>query len=151
MVAVPAFHSPRSGFERRCWSSSRSAPTQPYSALPRQAMLLLCKSRIRFLPFLLPFLWWGRSGGASVGSGGGFGFGGILGLLIISELSSSSVELLLKNLATARRDRLNGSSSGVLGGERYAVVKVPARLAVHRSVVATRPANLLRTTASTTP
>ena len=76
-----------------------------------------------FLPFLLPFLWWGGGGGAGVGAGGGFGFGGILGLLIILGIVVVVGRVLLKNLATARRDRLDGSSSGVLGGERYAVVK----------------------------
>ena len=76
-----------------------------------------------FLPFLLPFLWWGGGGGAGVGAGGGFGFGGILGLLIILGIVVVVGRVLLKNLATARRDRLDGSPSSVLGGERYAVVK----------------------------
>jgi uncharacterized membrane protein len=75
------------------------------------------------LPFLLPFLWWGGGGGASAGAGGGFGFGGILGLLIILGIVVVVGRVLLKNLATARRNRLDGSPSGMLGGERYAVVK----------------------------
>jgi uncharacterized membrane protein len=76
-----------------------------------------------FLPFLLPFLGWGGGGGASVGSSGGFGFGGILGLLIILGIVVVLGRVLLKNLAAVRRDRLDGSPSGMLGGERYAVVK----------------------------
>jgi uncharacterized membrane protein len=41
----------------------------------------------------------------------------ILGIVVVLG------RVLLKNLAEARRDRLDGSPSGMLGGERYAVVK----------------------------
>jgi uncharacterized membrane protein len=81
------------------------------------------RSGFGFLPFLLPFLWWGGGSGASAGARGGFGFGGILGLLIILGIVVVVGRVLLKNLATARRNRLDGSPSGMLGGERYAVVK----------------------------
>jgi uncharacterized membrane protein len=57
------------------------------------------------------------------GSGGGFGFGGILGLLIILGIVVVLGRVLLKNLAAARRDRLDGSPSSLSGGERYAVVR----------------------------
>ena len=121
------FSQSRSGSSGGGWSSSRPAPTQPYSDAPPSSYApsrpTMPSPGFGFLPFLLPFLWWGGGGGASVGSGGGFGFGGILGLLIILGIVVVVGRVLLKNLATARRDRLNGSSSGVLGGERYAVVK----------------------------
>ena len=70
-----------------------------------------------FLPFLLPFLGWGGGGG------GGFGFGGIFGLLIILGIVVLVGRVLLRNLAAARRDRLDDSPSASLGGNRYAVVK----------------------------
>jgi uncharacterized membrane protein len=76
-----------------------------------------------FLPFLLPFLGWGGGGGAVAGSGGSFGFGGVLGILIILGIVVVLGRVLLRNLAMARHDRLAASPSGMLGGERYAVVK----------------------------
>jgi uncharacterized membrane protein len=74
-----------------------------------------------FFPFLLPFLGWG--GGTHTGSGGGFGVGGILGLLVILGIVVILGRVLLKNLANARRDRLDGAPGQISGGERYAVVK----------------------------
>jgi uncharacterized membrane protein len=76
-----------------------------------------------FFPFLLPFLGWGGGGGARFGGGGGFGFGGIFGLLIILAIVALLGRVLLRNLALARRDRLDGSPAGTLGGDRYAVVR----------------------------
>jgi uncharacterized membrane protein len=74
-----------------------------------------------FLPFLLPFLWGGWGGGT--GGGGGSSFGGILGLLIILGIVVLVGRVLLRNLASARRDRLDGSPTAPLSGDRYAVVK----------------------------
>jgi uncharacterized membrane protein len=118
------FSQSRSGSSGGGWSSSRTAPTRPYSAPPPSSYGPSMPSPgFGFLPFLLPFLWWGGGGGASAGAGGGFGFGGILGLLIILGIVVLVGRVLLKNLAAARRDRSSGSPSGILGGERYAVVK----------------------------
>jgi uncharacterized membrane protein len=71
----------------------------------------------------LPFLGWGGGGGAGTGSGGGFGFGGMLGLLGVLGIVVILGRVLLKNLANARHDRLDGAPGQMLGGERYAVVK----------------------------
>ena len=121
------FSQSRSGSSGGGWSSSPSAPTRPYSAPPPSSyapsMPTMPSPGFGFLPFLLPFLGWGGGGGASVGSGGGFGFGGILGFLVILGIVVVLGRVLLKNLAAARRDRLDGAPSGMLGGERYAVVK----------------------------
>jgi uncharacterized membrane protein len=118
------FSQSRSGSSGGGWSGSRSAPTRPYGAPPPPSYAPSMPSPgFGVLPFLLPFLWWGGGGGASAGAGGGFGFGGILGLLIILGIVVILGRVLLKNLAAARRDRLDGSPSGILGGERYAVVK----------------------------
>jgi len=77
-----------------------------------------------FLPFVIPFLGWGGGWGGGGGvSGGGVGFGGILGLLLILGIVALVGRVLLRNLASARRDRLELSPSGSSGGERYAVVK----------------------------
>jgi uncharacterized membrane protein len=121
------FSQSRGGSSGGGWSSSRSAPTRPYNAPPPASYApstpTTPRSGFGFLPFLLPFLWWGGGSGASAGAGGGFGFGGILGLLIILGIVVVVGRVLLKNLATARRNRLDGSPSGMSGGERYAVVK----------------------------
>jgi uncharacterized membrane protein len=118
------FSQSRSGSSGGSWSSSRPAPTQPYSApSPPSYAPSMPSPGFGFLPFLLPFLWWGGGGGAGVGAGGGFGFGGILGLLIILGIVVVVGRVLLQNLATARRNRLDGSSAAVGGGDRYAVVK----------------------------
>lgn len=57
--------------------------------------------------------------------GGGFGFGGILVVLLILGIVVVVGKVLLQNLATARRSRSesDGLPSMALGGERYAVVK----------------------------
>jgi len=55
-------------------------------------------------------------------SGGGFGFGGIVGLLIIFGIVALVGKVLLGHLANARRDRSGQASAGSWGGERYAVV-----------------------------
>jgi uncharacterized membrane protein len=57
------------------------------------------------------------------GTTGGFGFGGILGLLIVLGIVVVLGRVLLKNLAAARRDRSGDSPSNLWGGTRYAVVK----------------------------
>ena len=81
------FSQSRSGSSGGGWSSSRPAPTRPYSAPPHRVILhrapTYVESRIRLLAFFLPFLWVGRRRWGRCGAGGGFGFGGILGLLII--------------------------------------------------------------------
>jgi uncharacterized membrane protein len=118
------FSQSRSGSSGGGWSSSRPAPTQPYSApSPPSYAPSMPSPGFGFLPFLLPFLGWGGGGGASFGAGGGFGFGGILGLLIILGIVVLVGRVLLQNLATARRNRLDGSSAAGLEGGRYAVVK----------------------------
>jgi uncharacterized membrane protein len=118
------FSQSRSGSSGGGWSSPRSAPTRPYSAPPPPSYGPSMPSPgFGVLPFLLPFLGWGGGGGAGFMGGGGFGLGGILGLLIVLGIVVVLGRVLLQNLATARRNRLDGSSSGVLGGERYAVVK----------------------------
>jgi uncharacterized membrane protein len=118
------FSQSRSGSSGGGWSSSRPAPTQPYSTpSPPSYAPSMPSPGFGFLPFLLPFLGWGGGGGASFGGGGGFGLGGILGLIIILGIVVVLGRVLLQNLATARRNRRDGSPSGVLGGERYAAVK----------------------------
>jgi uncharacterized membrane protein len=116
------FSQSRGGSSGGGWSGSRPAPTRPYGAPPPSSYGPSMPSPgFGFLPFLLPFLWGGWGGGAGAGSGSGLG--GILGLLIILGIVVLVGRVLLKNLAAARRDRPGGSPSGVLGGERYAVVK----------------------------
>jgi uncharacterized membrane protein len=108
------------------WSSSRPSPTSPYSAPtspgypPPSYAPPMSSPGFGFLPFLLPFLWGGWGGG---GTRGGSGFGGILGLLIILGIVVLVGRVLLRNLASARRDRLDDSPTVSLSGERYAVVK----------------------------
>jgi uncharacterized membrane protein len=118
------FSQSRSGSSGGGWSGSRPAPTRPYGAPPPSSYAPSMPSPgFGVLPFLLPFLGWGGGGGAGFMGGGGFGLGGILGLLIVLGIVVVLGRVLLQNLATARRNRLDGPSSGVLGGERYAVVK----------------------------
>jgi uncharacterized membrane protein len=120
------FSQSRGGSSGGGWSSSRPSPTPPYRASPPPSYAPSTPSPgFGFSPFLflLPFLGWGGGGGASSGAGSGFGFGGILGLLVILGIVALVGRVLLKNLASARRDQLHGSPSGAWGGERYAVVK----------------------------
>jgi uncharacterized membrane protein len=121
------FSQSRGGSSGGGWSSSRPAPSRPYDAAPPSGYgpsgPTMPSPGFGFLPFLLPFLWWGGGGGASAGYGGGFGFGGILGFLIILGIVVVLGRVLLKNLAAARRDRLPGSASSLSGGGRYAVLK----------------------------
>jgi uncharacterized membrane protein len=115
----------RSGFSRSRsgssggWGGTRSVPSTPYRSPSSPGYAPpIGGTGFGFLPFLLPFL-----GGWGVGAGGGFGFGGLLGILIILGIVVIVGRVLLQNLATARRNRLDGASMSPLGGGRYAVVK----------------------------
>jgi uncharacterized membrane protein len=120
------FSQSRGGSGGGGWSGSRSAPTRPYSApsspgyAPPNYSPPMSSPGWGIFPFLIPFLGWG--GGWGGGGGGGFGFGGIFGLLIILGIVVLVGRVLLRNLAAARRDRLDSSPAGAMGGERYAVV-----------------------------
>jgi uncharacterized membrane protein len=115
------FSQSRSGSSGGGWSSSQPSPTRPSSpsTSPGYSPPMGSPGYSFFPFFFLPFLGWGGGGG------GGFGFGGILGLLIVLGIIVVVGRVLLQNLATARRSRLNDSlsTSASLGGERYAVVK----------------------------
>src|SRR5262245_66339114 len=80
------FSQSRGGSSGGGWSSSRPAPTRPYSAPPPPSYgpsaPTMPSPGFGFLPFLLPFFWGRGGGGASTGAGGGFGLGGMLGFLI---------------------------------------------------------------------
>ena len=121
------FSQSRGGSGGGGWSSSRPAPTRPYStpAAPGYASRSysppMSSPGWGIFPFLIPFLGWG--GGWGGGGGGGFGFGGIFGLLIILGIVAFVGRVLLRNLAAARRDRQDLSPTGSIGGDRYAVVK----------------------------
>jgi uncharacterized membrane protein len=110
------------------WSSSRPTAPSPYSAptspgyYPPSYAPPMSSPGFGFLPFLLPFLGLGWGGGIG-GAGGGSSFGGIFGLLIILGIVVLVGRVLLRNLASARRDRLDSSSAAPLSGNRYAVVK----------------------------
>jgi uncharacterized membrane protein len=123
------FSQSRSGSGGGGWSGSRPSPTRPYSAPtspgypPPSYAPPMSSPGFGFLPFLLPFLGWGGGWGGG-GTGGGFSFGGIFGLLIILGIVVLVGRVLLRNLASARRDRLDNSPTAPLsGGDRYAVVK----------------------------
>jgi uncharacterized membrane protein len=121
------FSQSRGGSGGGGWSSSRSAPTRPYSAPPSPGYSPpsyappMSSPGWGIFPFLIPFLGWG--GGWGGGRGGGIGFGGIFGLLIILGIVALVGRVLLRNLAAARRDRQDLSPSTPLGGDRYAAVK----------------------------
>jgi uncharacterized membrane protein len=125
------FSQSRSGSRGGGWSGSSPAPTRPYNVPsspgypPPSYSPPMSSPGWGFLPFLLPFLWGGGWGGGGGGSAG-FGFGGVLGLLIILGIVALVGRVLLRNLAAARRDRQELSPSALSappGGERYAVVK----------------------------
>jgi uncharacterized membrane protein len=106
------------------WDSPRSAPSTPYRSPTSPGYAPPASSPgFGLLPFfaLLPFL--GGGGGAGFGTGAGFGFGGVIGLLIILGIVVIVGRVLLQNLATARRNRLDDAAASPLGGGRYAVVK----------------------------
>jgi uncharacterized membrane protein len=124
------FSQSRSGSSGGSWSGSRQVPTRPYSAPtspgypPPSYSPPMSSPGFGFLPFLIPFLGWGGGGGGgSSVAGGGSGFGGIFAILIILGIVVIVGRVLLRNLASARRDRSERSPSGSLAGDRYAVVK----------------------------
>jgi uncharacterized membrane protein len=109
------FSQSRSGSSGGGWSSSRPAPTRPYSTpAPPGYAPSMPGPGFGFFPFFLPFLG---------GGGGGFGFGGVFGLLMILGIVALVGRVLLRNLAAAHRDRRDVSSWASPGGDRYAVVK----------------------------
>jgi uncharacterized membrane protein len=115
----------RSGFSRSRsgssggWSGTPSAPSTPYRGPTSPGYVPpMGGTGFGFLPFLLPFL-----GGWGIGAGGGSGFGGLFSILIILGIVVLVGKVLLQNLATARRNRLDQAPTSPLGGDRYAVVK----------------------------
>jgi uncharacterized membrane protein len=105
------------------WAGSRSAPSTPYRGPTSPGYSPpIGGPGFSFFPFLLPFLF-GWGGGAG---GGGFGFGGLFSILIILGIVVLVGRVLLQNLATAWRNRLDRTSMSPLsplGSGRYAVVK----------------------------